>query len=65
MAQPAVLPISNIISKKLCVLEIDLEIAAALPDKAAKPKQVLVSKSPKKFASGGVTTVTDSICLGR
>ncbi|WP_155632870.1 hypothetical protein [Burkholderia stagnalis] len=32
-----------------------MEIAAALPDKANKPKRMLVSKSPEIFASGEAT----------
>ncbi|KVG66368.1 hypothetical protein [Burkholderia pseudomultivorans] len=32
------LPISNVISKNMSVLEIDLEITGALPDKADKPE---------------------------
>lgn len=44
--------ISNFVSKKLCVLEIDLEIVEALPDKADKRKVELVSNSPEFFASG-------------
>ncbi|WP_277813807.1 hypothetical protein [Burkholderia gladioli] len=30
-----------------------MEIAAALPDKAHKPKQLPISKSPDIFGSGG------------
>ena len=48
--------ISNIVSKKVCVLEIDLEITKALPDKAHKRKRAFISKSPDIFApSGGIT----------
>ncbi|WP_124604987.1 hypothetical protein [Burkholderia sp. Bp9142] len=57
MGIAATSPISNIISKKICDLEIDLEITAALPDKAHKPKRVFISKSPDIFASGGTTKV--------
>lgn len=46
-------PVSNIVSKKMCTLEIDLEIAEALPDKAHKPKRLPISKSPDIFGSGG------------
>lgn len=47
--------ISNVVSKKIGVLEIDLEIIKALPDKADKRKNVLVSNSPEFFASSGKT----------
>lgn len=47
--------ISKVISNKLCVLEIDLEIVKALPDKAHKPKRGSISKSPDIFSSGGTT----------
>lgn len=52
----AVCPVSNFISKKLCILEIDLEITTALPDKAYRPIQPPISKSPNIFASGGTAT---------
>lgn len=45
--------ISKVISKKICVLEIVLETTSALPDKAHKPKQGVLSKSPKIIAPGG------------
>ncbi|NRD81415.1 hypothetical protein FG484_01295 [Burkholderia pseudomallei] len=41
--------ISNFISKKIGILEIDLEIVEALPDKAGKRKDVLISNSPEFF----------------
>ncbi|WP_157655214.1 hypothetical protein [Burkholderia ubonensis] len=44
---------SNNISKKMCVLEIDLELAKPVPDKADKLNRKSVSKSPENFASGG------------
>lgn len=47
--------ISNVVSKKVCVLEIDLEITKALPDKAHKRKRVCISKSPDIFAPGDGT----------
>lgn len=47
--------VSNTISKKMCVLEIDLEIAAALPDKGHRSYREFLSKSPDIFASGGTT----------
>lgn len=48
--------ISKAISKKMCTLEIDLEMTRALPDKAYRPKQLSISKSPDIFASGGIAT---------
>lgn len=42
-------PVSNFISKKLCTLEIDLEITTSLPDKAYRPIQPPISKSPNIF----------------
>lgn len=47
--QPHRQRISNFVSKKMCVLEIDLEIVEALPDKADKRKNVLISNSPSFF----------------
>lgn len=47
--------ISNVVSKKVCVLEIDLEITKALPDKAHKRKRGGISKSPDIFAPGDGT----------
>lgn len=38
-----------------CVLEIDLEIVAALPDKVHRSYRGFLSKSPNIFASGGAT----------
>ncbi|WP_155631967.1 hypothetical protein [Burkholderia cepacia] len=49
--------ISNAISKKICVLEIDLEITTSFPDKAHKQKRVFISKSPNIFASGGTIRI--------
>lgn len=40
----------------MCTLEIDLEITTALPDKAYRPIQPSISKSPNIFASGGTAT---------
>lgn len=37
-----------------------MEITRALPDKANKPKRVLISKSPDIFASGGTTRLRTS-----
>lgn len=51
MARWSLPRISRFVSKKMCTLEIDLEIATALPDKAHKPKRVFISKSPDIFAS--------------
>jgi hypothetical protein len=48
--------VSNVISKKMCTLEIELEITTALPDKAYRPIQPSISKSPDIFASGGTAT---------
>ena len=53
MARQGLPRISRFVSKKMCTLEIDLEIVTALPDKAHKPKRVLISKSPDIFASSG------------
>lgn len=55
MARRGLPRISRFVSKKMCTLEIDLEIATALPDKAHKPKRVFISKSPDVFASGDPT----------
>ncbi len=55
MARRGLPRISRFVSKNMCTLEIDLEIAAALPDKAHKPKRVFISKSPEIFSSGGTT----------
>lgn len=41
--------VSSFISKILCVLEIDLEIDEALPDKADERKNVTISNSPEIF----------------
>lgn len=40
----------------MCTLEIVLEITTALPDKACRPIQPSISKSPNIFASGGTAT---------
>ncbi|WP_175771444.1 hypothetical protein [Burkholderia ambifaria] len=56
--------ISNVISKKMCTLEIDLEITTALPDKAHRPKRRSISKSPDIFVSGGAVALLTASAFG-